>query len=117
MSITKYYSWELIKDHYEPLHKNAWEILPMIDLVNHIISLRYSDRLYAFTSLDALIISIYKEIDKLSEALHIKYDQDSKDFLFSYYGEHSLEEQPEWKRRYEPSIVKDKFNQFITMIK
>ena len=117
MNITKYYSWELIKEYYDSLYESGWKNLPMLNLINFIISSRYKDRLYAFTSLDVLIISIYEEIDKFSEALHLKFETDSQVFIFKYYGGNNGSKQPEWERRYEPNVVNVKFESFIKMIK
>src|ERR1700741_4623803 len=113
--ITKHQSWEFINHGYEELYEKGWKILPMERLVSYISS-KYSSRLYAFTSLDILIISLYEEIDKVAEALHIRFDQSSQKFLFSYYGGHSRAKQPEWQRKYESTDGIAKFDQFIKMI-
>ena|SRR5689334_12847039 len=114
--ITKHQSWEFINKGYESLYEKGWKISAMIELVNYISS-KYSGRLYAFTSLDTLIISLYHDIDRLSEALHIRFDQSSQKFFFSYYGGHSRAKQPEWQREYESSDGITKFDKFIKMIK
>ena len=115
MITTKCQSWDFIIEGYEALIRNKWEIEPMLDLVKHIAS-AYSNRLYAYTSRDTLIISIYEHIDRVSEALHIKYDQDINKFSFSYFGGHSTSRQPEWQRTYKSEDGIKKFDDFIKMI-
>jgi len=88
---------------------------PMLELVKHVAA-GYSGRLYAFTSLDKLIISIYENIDMQSEALHIKYDRELKKFSFAYFGGRSASPQPEWQKVYNSENGIKKFDAFIKMI-
>jgi hypothetical protein len=87
----------------------------MLELVQHIVS-DYSTSLFAFTSLDKLIISIYENIDMRSEALHVSYDRELKKFSFAYFGGHSPSSQPEWQRVYNSEDGIKKFDAFIKMI-
>jgi hypothetical protein len=115
MITSKNQSWDSIIEHYESLIQNKWEVKPMLELVMHIVS-NYSNKLYAYTSLDALIISIYERIDRVSETLHVKYDQNLKKFSFSYFGGYTASSQPEWQRLYNSEEGIKKFDEFIKMI-
>ena len=115
MITTKCQSWDFVIENYESLIRHEWRIEPMLELIRHIV-FNYSSRLYAFTSLDKLIISIYENIDMLSEALHVRYDCESKKFSFAYFGGHSALPQPEWQREYDAEDGIKKFDAFIKMI-
>ena len=115
MITARYQSWNSILQHYNSLLDNKLGVQPMIDLVKH-ISTSYSDRLFGCISLDKLIVSIYEEIDWRAEALHIKFEQGTKQFHFSYYGGHTETKQPEWRRIYEADLGVEKFDQFVKMI-
>jgi len=115
MTTTKNQSWDFVIQNYESLIQNKWEMGPMLELVKHIVS-DYSSRLYGFTSLDKLIISIYENIDMQSETLHITYDQESKEFSFAYFGGRSASPQPKWQKVYNSEDGIKKLDAFIKMI-
>jgi hypothetical protein len=105
-------SWDFILKKYVSLKEHEWNVEPMILLVEHIKAF-YSNRLFAYTSLDLLIISIHPDIDRCIETLHIKFDRSENQFLFSYY---SKSNKAEWERKYHSEDVNKKFDQFIKMI-
>src|SRR4051794_30669530 len=105
-------SWNLILNNYISLEENEWNATPMIDLVKHIKS-KYSERLFGYTSLDRLFISIYPDIDRFVEALHVNYDRFAKEFCVSYYSRPNQLDKPEWERIYKSDIAIEKFDHFI----
>ena len=115
MITTKWQSWGSIVKYYESLVDHKWDIEPMVKLVKHIVA-AYSNMLCALTSLDKLIISIYENIDRQSESLHIAYGRDAKKFCFSYFGGNSASKQPEWERTYDAEIGIKKFDDFTKII-
>jgi len=107
--------WAAIEDFYVDLIANyGWEQY-LLDLVRHIRSTRLSDRLYACTSLDRLIVSIYDPIEFNKEVLIIAYNRSKQKWHFTYRA------QPfapiEFEREYEPSKGIEKFDNFIKMIR
>lgn len=115
MIATKHQSWDLIVNHYESLIQHGWKVESILELVRYIAS-DYSNRLFAFTSLDKLIVSIYENIDMQSEALLVEYDRQLKKFSFAYFGGRSASSQPAWQKVYNPEDGIKKFDAFIKMI-
>ena len=57
------------------MNKRGWKHDKLLELVRHIKSSDLSKRLFAYTSLDKLVISIYDTIEPNREALHISFDR------------------------------------------
>jgi hypothetical protein len=57
----------------------------MLSLVRHIIETRLANRLFAATSLDRLLISIYSPIEWNRGVLEIQYSDDTKRLYFRYF--------------------------------
>ena len=107
-------SWESIEEFYTELFEGRF-LDNMVILVKHIRASDLSRRLFATTSLDKLIISIYDPIEKFTEALHIDYDYNSQKFIFEYYAKPFKD--AEFIRKYPVNVGVEKFDKFIGMIK
>lgn len=112
--LTKYVSWEEIEDSYIDLISFGWQIKPMHDLVKHIRNSDHKNRLFAFTSMHKLIVSIYKQIDHNSEALHIEFDQHTRKWSFQYRSKPY--DQNVFKRTYNEELGIEKFEQFLEYV-
>lgn len=64
-------SWDEIERRYTDLNNNGWGHDRLLKLVQHIKSTEVSNRLFAYTTLDKLVISIYEVID---EILYLIFD-------------------------------------------
>ena len=72
-------------------------------------------RLFAYTSLDNLVIGIYDPMEPDRETLHVKYDNQLQQWLFKYYPKPF--EPVEWEKQYPVDKGVEKFDNFIKMIK
>lgn len=99
---------DLIDDH-------GWRIEPLYELVKHIRKAKLSERLFAFTSMDRLVIGIYDPMEWNREALHVEFDDRRQTFNFSYY---SMPDVPvEFERQYPAEEGINKFDMFIKLMK
>jgi hypothetical protein len=105
--------WSDIEQHYiecfQGQHTN------LLELVRHIQTSDLSERLFAYTSMDKLVISIYDRIDTFVEALHINFDIENAKWHFEYYA-HPFKD-PEFVRTCSADKGIEKFDNFIKMIK
>ena len=101
--------WEDIELFFRTLPRNK-----MAELVQHIRASGLDKRLFASTSLDSLIISIYDDIDRRKDALNIKYDLGPNLWHFEYYAKpfHNAE----FVRIYAGDKGIAKFDNFIKLI-
>ena len=110
--LAKTRTWADIEQHYINCfggeHKN------FLELIRHIKNTELSKRLFAYTSMDKLVVSIYDRIDTLVEALHITFDIQSDSWHFEYYA-HPFQD-PEFVRKYSADKGIGKFDNFIKMI-
>ena len=106
--------WDEIKSWYSELIQDGLELKPMLDLIEHILTKGYKNRLFATTSLHTLVISIYSEIDLQTEVLKIKFDLATRNWFFDYYGKPFQEAQ--FSRQYNEDLGIEKFEQFIKFI-
>ncbi len=109
--------WDEIEEHYikwfQGLH------VEMVRLVRHIKESGLSTRLYAYTSMDKLVVSVYDKLDPLKESLHLTYDLETSKWIFEYYGgplygQH--ETIPEFYRVYDKELGIGKFDTFVERI-
>ena len=107
--------WTDIEHDYQKLVSQNWQIQPMVDLVKHIINSRLSDRLFAYTSLDKLIVGIYDPLEPHRETLHIKFDGNTQKWLFEYYPKPF--EPVEFQREYSFDKGIEKLEGFLKLIK
>ena len=87
----------------------------MVDLVRHIRSCEYSERLFAFTSMHELIIGPYPELERRVETLHVLYDGKKKGYQVRYFATPTRE--PEVERFYRREIGLNKFDDFVGYLK
>ena len=108
-------SWEEIEAVYLDLLKHGWKHEKMVELVRHIKSAPYSNRIFGITSLDKLILSIYNPIEMFKESLHISFDTHKMKWDFKY---HSIPfKKPEFERVYPEEKGIEKLDSFIDMIR
>jgi hypothetical protein len=110
-------SWKEIENHYLELNKMDWNHYMLLELVIYIQSSGLSNKLWATTSLDRLIISNNNEIDFDKESLHVKFDRQNQKWLFKYFGgQLKNHNQPEFEKTYKLNEGKEKLINFIKMI-
>ncbi len=107
--------WPDIEQHYVDLNIHGWRLEPLLELVRHIMATKMSDRLFAFTSMDKLIVGIYDPMEWNREALHIEFDAQSQKWFFKYYPKPN--EPGEFERQYIGDKGLEKFDNFISMMK
>jgi len=112
---TKVLPWPDIESFYENLRKHGWQIDPLIQLVRHIITTKLCDRLFAYTSIDKLVVGIYDPMEWNREALHIEFDGPTQKWFFKYYPK--PQEPVEFERKYPAAKGIEKFENFIKMLK
>ena len=121
MSLTATYQFASFKPHkwedIENFFRTLWggKHSNMLKLVKHIRASGLAGRLYAVTSLDSLIITIYDAMDRHKEALHIKYDLNSNEWHFKYFAKPFQD--PEFVRTYPSDKGIEKFDKFIQMVR
>jgi hypothetical protein len=106
--------WEDIEEHFINLFSGAHKENIAL-LINHIITTEVSKRIFAYTSMNKLIISIYNPIEWNREALHIEFDIYTQKWSFKYFPKPNEEE--EFVRQYPLEVGIQKFDQFIGMVK
>jgi len=105
-------SWDEIEkhftDHFSGRHHK------MLDLIKHIKKTGASQRLYALTSMDKLVVSVYGKIDLTKEALHITYNLHTDKWHFEYYAKPFHD--AELVRTYDSEIGIQKFDDFLKKV-
>ena len=112
---SKALTWDEIEKHYADLNENGWKQDELLKLIKHIKSSELCNRLFAYTSMDKLVISIYNPIEWNREALHIDFDSQNKNWNFNYFSKPN--EKSEFEKKYKESIGIEKFDDFIGLIK
>ena len=107
-------SWDDIEQYYQKRFKEDERCKNLLKLVRHISNSDLSKRLFAFTSMDKLVISIYEQIETFREALHITFDASNNKWEFKYYSIPFQE--PKFVRTYSAEKGVEKFDNFIKMI-
>ena len=118
---TKPQDWTYIAETYQDFNYHGWGHERMLALVQHIISSGASNRLFAYTSLDTLMVSNYEPLES-SEVLCIYFDRQKQLFCFDYSATANgsklyNQEQPEFKRQYPAEVGIEKFDQFLRWIR
>jgi|GEM_PF-3956247 len=107
--------WDEIKSTYTAMIAHGWpleEILPVLNYITDDSNL--GERVFAYTSLDKLVISIYHPIEPDRESLHIKFDQSKRVWEFKYYP---VPYQPvEHERAYPGNLLLEKFKNYISRL-
>jgi hypothetical protein len=107
--------WSEIEGHYTHLISRGWELDPMRQLVQHIIRTELSNRLFAYTSMDKLVIGIYDPMEWNREALHIEYDGTERLWSFKFLAKPNAP--VEFERTYGTEEGMIKFDNFVKMLK
>lgn len=107
-------NWNDIRTRYVDLVAHNWPLQSMVDLVNHIIHSGISNRVYAYTSMDKLVISIYEDLEYNREALHIQYLNPGK-VHFEYFPKPF--ERSEGDRIYPEAEIIKKFDRYIELLR
>ncbi|SFT81314.1 hypothetical protein SAMN05216474_2484 [Lishizhenia tianjinensis] len=106
-------TWDYIEKRYIANWQDVHERL--VELIRHIKSSDYKDRLYGSTSMDKLVISIYNPIDYDKEVLHITFDTWTRKWNFKYFA--MPFQKPQFVRTYDEEQGIEKFDNFIKMLK
>lgn len=106
-------AWRDIEHHYLTCFDGQHSEL--LELVRYIINSEVSQRIFAYTSMDKLVLSIYDPIDTFVEALHISFDIQNRNWHFAYFAQPFKD--PEFERIYSADKGIEKFDNFIRMIK
>jgi hypothetical protein len=112
--LAKVRPWREIEEFYIELINHGWQVEPMLQLVKHIISSKLSERLFAYTSADKLVVGIYEPMEWNREALHIEFYGQEQKWFFKYHPKPN--EPVEFERQYKAERGIEKFNNFIKMI-
>lgn len=105
-------TWEYIQQRFAT---DFGGIQRMVDLVKHIQSSGASARLYAYSSMDSLVVSNDELIHPRKEALHIHFDRQSQQWHFRYFAVPFKD--AEFERFYPPADGINKFDQFLRWIR
>ena len=108
--VTRHLDWSEIENEYKELVQSNFFFKPLLDLVLYIRENEYDKRLYAYTSMHKLVISIYPDIAWNKEALHIELSTADK-WLIEYFPKpcHSAE----FVRQYAKNEIFKKFDDII----
>ena len=107
--------WSDIEQHYLDLNNLGWQLEPLLHLVRHIIATKLSERLFAFTSMDKLVVGIYDPMEWNREAIHIAFDGQSQKWFFKYHPKPN--EPLEFERQYPADKGIEKFDNLIKILK
>jgi len=108
-------SWEELGHFYTDLISHNWPLQAILPFIEHIkASDHLNQKIFACTSLDKLIISIYNPIELQREAIHIQYDKEMMLWCFKYYPYPYHE--PEHERNYPGELLIEKFQNYINLL-
>jgi hypothetical protein len=108
--------WDDIENYYLDLVPYGWDSEPLVELVRHIKSSKYSGRIFGGTKMGKLIVSIYEEIIEWnSEALHIEFDTVTQQWHFFFLPQPFGK--PEFERYYPREKGIEKFDAVIKLLK
>jgi len=108
-------SWDHIEQYYIRLNEGGIKQDNFLELIRYIRSSGISIRLFACTSLDKLVISIYNPIEWERETLHIEFDRSSQKWHFKYYPKPF--EKVEFERTYPADKGIEKLDAFIKLMR
>ena len=120
-SITKYHPqfakarpWAELEEHFCKWFGEQYKD-NIAELVKYIRRSGLDKRLFGYSSMDKLVVSIYEPIEWNREALHIAFNSTTQKWHFAYYAFPFRE--PEFERDYPLESGLEKFDNFIEMIK
>ena len=105
--------WNEIEEHFTKWFSGVYAD-NIARLVKHIISSGLSERLFAYTSMDKLVISNYEPIEWNKDALHITFNTYDQKWTFEYYA--NPFQKAEFVRIYPLEKGIEKFDNFVKMI-
>jgi hypothetical protein len=105
-------TWDSIENRYTDRGDKHTRL---VELIRHIKDSGLSQRLFGFTSMDKLVVSIYDPLNYTKESLHITFDSVNRKWHFEYYAQPFAD--PEFVRIYDEEKGIEKFDNFIKMIK
>lgn len=108
-------SWYDILLHYNELVDINQAFKPLLSLVTFIEGNEIRNRIYAYTSMHKLIVGIYNRIEWNSEALHIEFNIETREWLFLYFSKPT--EPKVFEKKYKESEGIEKFKQIIKYLK
>ena len=107
--------WSEIEAFYVDLILGGWGLNDLLSLVKYVRQNDLDKKLFAYTSLDKLIITIYNPAEFNRESLHIQYDATKKLYVFKYYP---LPYEPiEFERIYSGEVLLEKFQNLLGLLK
>jgi hypothetical protein len=113
--IVKVAQWQQIEEYYTDLISHGWELESMLSLIRFIRNNNLDKRLFAYTSLDKLVLTIYNPAEWHRESLHIEFERNLKKWHFEY---HPKPNGPiEAERYYSEEDGINKFCQYIEWLK
>jgi hypothetical protein len=113
-SIIKPRQWGEIESFYQYWKNINPNFEEMVDLVGFIKNSELSEKLYGYTSLNNLGISIYNPIVPRKEVLFISFDASANLWNFEFQSEQFLK--AEHLRSYEDNLI-EHFNHYINLLK
>lgn len=105
--------WNEIEEHFTKWFHGIYAD-NIAKLVGHIISSGLCERLFAFTSMDKLVIANYEPIDWNKDTLNITFHHDEQKWTFEYFA--SPFKKAEFVRIYPADKGIEKFDNFVEMI-
>ena len=81
--------WETIEQRYIDLISHSWCVEPVLALVQFIRNNGYNERLFGYTSLDRLIITIYSPAEWQRESLTIAFGRTTENGILNITQNHS----------------------------
>jgi hypothetical protein len=108
-------SWDDIENKYLNSVQYGRHHYKMVELIRHIKSAGYSNRIYGTTSLDTLLLSIYSPMDRFKETLHISFNRANNKWCFTYHEQPFR--QPEFVREYDEDKIIEKLDYFVKMVR
>lgn len=107
--------WPKIEAFYEDLVSCGLPFHSLLSLVQFIVNSGLDKRLFAYTSMHKLVITIYDVPEWNREALHIEFNHHTKKVSFQYFAKPFMPIEAE--RIYAEKDIIAKFNQYINWLK
>ncbi|WP_295719413.1 hypothetical protein [Mucilaginibacter sp.] len=103
--------WEGIEKFYADLVSNGLNFQDMLLLIRFIRNSGLEKKLFGYTSVHKLVITIYDSPEWNREALHIEFNHDIQKFHFAYRPEPYAP--VEMERHYPAENISTKFTRYI----
>jgi hypothetical protein len=106
-------SWDEMEEHFTKWFSGVHQD-NIGNLIRHIKSSGLSDRLFGYTSMNKLVISIYNPIEWNRESLHVEFDHINQKWHFKYHPKPDAPE--EFVKTYDVNMGIEKFDNFIKLM-